>query len=48
MANVRNIRCANARFKGISISHNLTPKQREDVKKLMATAKKGHEDMFKV
>jgi len=44
MANLMNLRSAHAMFTGISISHDLTPKQREDVKKLIAIAKKEHED----
>jgi len=41
---MQTVAVAHARFNGISISHDLTPKQSKDVKKLIATAKKEHED----
>lgn len=44
MSNLKNLRQADARFKGISVSHDLTPKQREEVKTLIADAKKEHDE----
>ena len=44
MANLRQLRQAETRFKGVGISHDLTPKQREERKRLIASAKKDHED----
>ena len=33
------LKCANDKFKSISIAHDLTPRQREEVKKVYADAK---------
>lgn len=35
---------ADARFKGVNILHDLTPKQREEIKKMITLAKKEHEE----
>lgn len=37
------LRQAEERFKGISVAHDLTPKQREDRKRMIAAAKQEHE-----
>ena len=42
MASVRNLGRADTRFKGISISHDIPPKDREEIKKLIEDAKKEH------
>ena len=44
MNNLRQLRQAEARFKGVGISHDFTPKQREERKRLIASAKRDHED----
>jgi len=44
MSNLRKLKQAEARFRGISMSHDLTPRQRNEVKMLLATAKKEHEE----
>ena len=44
MSNLRNLKQADPRFKGISMSHDLTPRQRSEVKTLLAAAKKLHEE----
>ena len=42
MSNLRLLKEADQRFKGVNISNDLTPKQREEIKKLVADAKKEH------
>jgi len=44
MSNLRKLKQADERFRGISMSHDLTPRQRNEVKLLLATAKKEHEE----
>ena len=44
MSNLRQLKEAEERFKGVSISNHLTPKQREEIKKLIADAKKDHSE----
>ena len=44
MANVRNLSRADGRFKGVNISHDLTPNQREEIKRMIESAKKEHEE----
>jgi len=41
---LRKLKQAEARFRGISMSHNLTPRQHNEVKMLLASAKKEHEE----
>jgi len=41
-SNLKNLKEADARFKGISLAHDLTPRQREEVKKLIDAAKQDH------
>ena len=38
-SNLKNLKEADARFKGISSAHDLTPRQRDEVKKLIDAAK---------
>jgi len=42
MANLRNLRQPIEKFKGIGISHDLHPKEREERKRLIAEAKQDH------
>ena len=42
MNNLRQLRQADQRFKTVSISNDLTPKPREEIKKLVADAKRDH------
>ena len=42
MNNLRQLKQADQRFKTVSISNDLTPKQREEIKKLVADAKRDH------
>jgi len=44
MGALRQLKEADQRFKNVSISNDLTPKQREEIKKLLADAKKEHAD----
>ena len=44
MSNLRKLKQSEARFRGISMSHDLTPRQRNEVKMLLACAKKEHEE----
>jgi len=44
MSNLRKLKQSEARFRGISMSHDLTPRQRNEVKMLLASAKKEHEE----
>jgi len=44
MSNLRKLKHAYARFRGISVSHDLTPRQRSEMKMLLAAAKKQHEE----
>ena len=44
MTNLRQLKQADRPFNGISIAHDLTPKQREEIKSLIASAKKDHMD----
>jgi len=44
MSNVRNLREATSEFTNISISHDLTPRQRDEIKAMVAAAKKEHAD----
>jgi len=39
-SNLKNLKEADARFKGISVAHDMTPRQREEVKRLIENAKK--------
>jgi len=41
-SNLKNLKEADARFEGISLAHDLTPRQRAEVKKLIDTAKQDH------
>ena len=41
-SNLKNFKEADARFKGISLVHDLTPRQRAEVKKLIDAAKQDH------
>jgi len=43
MSNLCSLRRAEERFKGISVAHDLTPKQREERKRMVAEAKQDHE-----
>ena len=43
MSNLRRLRQTVERFKGISVAHDLTPKQREERKRMIAVAKQDHE-----
>lgn len=43
MSNVRSLREASTRFKGIGIAHDLTPRQRTEVKKVLEEAKRAQE-----
>jgi len=42
MVKFEELKEADARFKGISLAHDLTPRQREEVKKLIDAAKQDH------
>jgi len=42
MRNVRKLREAESRFSSVGISHDLTPKQRDEIKVMIADAKKEH------
>ena len=42
MKNVRKLREAESRFSSVGISHDLTPKQRQETKFMTADAKKEH------
>lgn len=42
-SNLRNLKEATARFKGISVAHDMTPAQRDEIKKLLHQAKQEHE-----
>ena len=44
MSNLRQLKEADERFKGVSISNDLTPKQQEEIKKLIADVKKDHSE----
>jgi len=44
MFNVRKLREAIPQFSGVSISHDLTPRQRDERKSTVAAAKKDHID----
>jgi len=41
-SNLKNLKEADARFKGINLAHDLTPRQRAEVKKLIDAAKQEH------
>ena len=42
MVNLRNLKQLIPRFKGISVAHNLHPKEREEIKQLVEEAKQNH------
>ena len=42
MANLRNLKQPIPRFKGISVAHDLHPKEREEIKQLVEEAKQNH------
>jgi len=44
MSSLKQLREADHRFRSVSISNDLTPKQREEIKKLLADARKEHAD----
>jgi hypothetical protein len=44
MENLRYLKQADVRFKDICVAHDLTPKQRDEVKKLIEAAKKDHKE----
>ena len=44
MANLRNLRQPIDKFKGVSISHDLHPREREEIKLMIAKAKQEHTD----
>lgn len=44
MSSLKQLREADHRFRSVSISSDLTPKQREEIKKLLADARKEHAD----
>jgi len=44
MTNLRQLKQTDRPFNGISIAHDLTPKQREEIKSLIVSAKKDHMD----
>ena len=41
-SNLKNLKEAEARFKGISLAHDLTPRQRAESKRLIEVAKQDH------
>jgi len=43
MANIRDLKQAEDRFKGVGISQDLPPKEREEIKRMLADAKSDHE-----
>jgi len=43
MTNIRDLRLADGRFKGIGISPDRPPKEREEIKKMLAEAKTDHD-----
>jgi len=43
MANIRDLKQADGRFKGIGISQDLPPQEREEIKRMLAEAKSDHE-----
>jgi len=42
MTNIRNIKNTDGRFKGIGISNDLPPKEREEIKRLLTDARQEH------
>ena len=42
MTNIRNIKNTDSRFKGIGISNDLPPKDRQDIKRLLDDARQQH------
>lgn len=45
MMNVRNLKTTVEKFRGIGISHDLNPKERDDIKHMIQEAKQAHENL---
>ena len=45
MMNVRNLKTTIEKFRGIGISHDLNPKERDDIKHMIQEAKQAHENL---
>ena len=45
MMNVRNLKTTVEKFRGIGISHDLNPKERDDIKHMIQEAKQAHDNL---